>query len=61
MLEKLLPALLFVVPATGLLLIAGTRDWPPVHIAAQLVLLAVIAVHLGLVLSHTIVRHDGQL
>ena len=60
-LEKLLLTLLFVVPATGLLLIAGTRDWLPVHIAAQLALLAVIAVHVGLVLSHTVVRRDGQL
>jgi cytochrome b561 len=60
-LEKLLLTLLFVVPATGLLLIAGDADWLPVHIAAQLVLLAVIAVHVALVLSHTVVRRDGQL
>jgi cytochrome b561 len=32
-----------------------------VHIAAQLVLLGVIAVHVGLVLSHTVVRRDRQL
>ena len=49
------------VPGTGLLLIAGESDWLPVHIAAQLVLLLVIAVHVGLVLSHTVVRRDGQL
>jgi cytochrome b561 len=60
-LEKLLLTLLFVVPATGLLLIAGESDWLAVHIVAQLVLLAVIAVHVGLVLSHTVVRRDGQL
>ena len=61
LLEKALLALLFVVPGTGLLLIAGESDWLPVHIAAQLVLLGVIAVHVGLVLSHTVVRRDGQL
>lgn len=60
-LERLLLMLLFVVPATGLLLIAGDSDWLPVHIVGQLVLLAVIAVHVGLVLSHTVVRRDGQL
>jgi cytochrome b561 len=60
-LERLLLTLLFVVPATGLLLIAGDSDWLPVHIAAQVVLLAVIAVHVGLVMGHTVVRRDGQL
>ncbi|HKV20455.1 MAG TPA: cytochrome b/b6 domain-containing protein [Mycobacterium sp.] len=60
-LEKLLLLLLFVVPASGLLLIATGDDWLVAHIAAQLVLLAVIAVHVGLVLSHTVVRRNGQL
>jgi cytochrome b561 len=60
-LERLLLTLLFIVPATGVLLIAGESDWLSVHIVAQFVLLAVIAVHVGLVLSHTIVRRDGQL
>jgi cytochrome b561 len=60
-LEKLLLLLLFAVPASGLLLIASGDDWLAAHIAAQLALLAVIAVHVGLVLSHTIVRRDGQL
>jgi cytochrome b561 len=60
-LEKLLLTLLFVVPATGLLLIAGESDSLAIHIVAQLVLLAVIAVHVGLVLSHTVVKRDGQL
>jgi cytochrome b561 len=60
-LEKLLLTMLFVVPATGLLLIAGESDWLAVHIVAQLVLLALIAVHVALVLSHTVVRRDGQL
>ncbi|MDX1883410.1 cytochrome b [Mycolicibacterium sp. 120270] len=60
-LEKVLLTLLFVVPASGLLMIAVGVDWLPVHISAQVVLLAVIAVHVGLVLSHTVVRRDGQL
>jgi cytochrome b561 len=61
-LENLMLTLLFVVPATGLLLVAsGEDDWLPAHIVAQLVLLALIAVHVGLVLSHTVVRRDGQL
>ena len=60
-LEKMLLTLLFVVPGTGLLLIAGETDWLPLHIAAQLVLLLVIVVHVGLVLSHTVVRRDSQL
>ena len=61
LLEKVLFTLLFVVPGTGLLLVAGSTDWLPVHVAAQLLLLSVIAVHVGLVLSHTVVRRDGQL
>lgn len=60
-LEKMLLTLLFVVPATGLLLIGGASDWLAAHIAAQIALLAMIAVHVGLVLSHTVVRRDGQL
>jgi cytochrome b561 len=61
LLEKALLTLLFVVPGTGLLLVIGETDWLPVHIGAQLVLLGVIAVHVALVLSHTIVRRDGEL
>jgi cytochrome b561 len=61
LLENVLLTLLIVVPGTGLLLITGEIDWLPVHIGAQLILLATIAVHVGLVLSHTVVRRDGQL
>lgn len=60
-LEKLLLTMLLAVPLTGLLLVVVGTDWLPVHIAAQLVLLTVIAVHVGLVLRHTVVRRDGQL
>lgn len=60
-LEKLLLTLLFVVPATGLLLIAGGHDLLWVHIAAQVALLLTIAVHVGLVLKHTVVRRNRHL
>ncbi|MET0756715.1 MAG: cytochrome b/b6 domain-containing protein [Mycobacterium sp.] len=42
-------------------MVAGSTDWLAVHVAAQLLLLAVIAVHIGLVLKHTVVRRDRQL
>jgi cytochrome b561 len=60
-LERLLLTMLLVTPATGLLLVAGEDDWLPVHVTAQLALLALIAVHVGLVLQHTVVRRDRQL
>jgi cytochrome b561 len=60
-LEKLLLALLIVVPATGLLLVAAGDDWLPVHVAAQIAFLVGIAVHVGLVLSHTVVRRNRHL
>jgi cytochrome b561 len=61
LLEKALLALLFVVPGTGLLLIAGSTDWLPVHVTAQVVFLGVIALHVGLVLKHTVVRRHRHL
>jgi cytochrome b561 len=60
-LETVLLALLFVVPATGLLLVAAGDDWLPVHVAAQIAFLVAIAAHVGLVLSHTLVRRNGHL
>lgn len=60
-LEKLLLALLVVVPASGLLLVAVGGDWLPVHIAAQLTILIAIAVHVNLVLKHTVVRRNRHL
>jgi len=60
-LEKLLLALLFVVPATGLLLVTAGDDWLPVHVAAQIVFLVAIAAHVGLVLRHTVVRRNRHL
>lgn len=60
-LERLLLTLLLLVPATGLLLVAASTDWLALHVAAQVALLAVIAVHVGLVLKHTVVRRHRQL
>lgn len=60
-LEKLLLTLLVVVPATGLALVLVSDDLLAIHVAAQLCLLAVIAVHVGLVLKHTVVRRDRHL
>jgi cytochrome b561 len=60
-LEKVLLALLVVVPATGLLLVAAGDDWLPVHVAAQIAFVAAIAVHVGLVLRHTVVRRNRHL
>ena len=60
-LEKALLALLVVVPATGLLLVAGQDDWVPVHVTAHFALLAAIAGHVGLVLRHTVVRRNRHL
>jgi cytochrome b561 len=60
-LEKVLLGLLFVVPASGLLLVAAGDGWLPLHIAAQIAFLVAIALHVGLVLSHTVVRRNGHL
>lgn len=61
LLEKLFLTLLFVVPGTGLLLVAGTTDWLPVHVTAQVVLLGVIGLHAGLILKHTVVHRHRHL
>lgn len=60
-LEKLMMTMVLVVPATGLLLVLGEEDWLPVHVTAQVLLLAGVAVHVGLVLRHTVVRRERHL
>ena len=60
-LEKALLGLLLVVPGSGLLLVLGGGDLLPLHIAAQVALIVTVALHLGLVLKHTIVRRHGHL
>ena len=60
-LEKALLSLLVVVPVTGLSLVLLTDDLVALHVAAQLALLGVVAVHVGLVLKHTVVRRHRHL
>lgn len=64
LLEKVMLALLFVVPGTGLLLVADVGPLPGsvgVHVAAHVVLYATVALHVGLVLRHTVVRRERHL
>lgn len=60
-LEKALLTMLLAVPVTGLVLVAGDDDWLPFHVTAQIVLLAAISLHVGLVLKHTVVRRHRHL
>lgn len=61
-LEKVLLTLLLVVPATGLVMVLSPGDdLLPVHIAAQVVLLTAVALHVGLVLKHTVVHRHRHL
>jgi cytochrome b561 len=60
-LEKALFTMLFVVPATGLLLIAVGIEWLALHVTAQLILAAVVAAHVGLVVKHTVIHRHGHL
>ncbi len=53
----MLIALLLVVPGSGLLLVLGENDWLPVHI----LFFATLALHVALVLRHTVVRRDTHL
>ncbi|MFI9124028.1 cytochrome b [Streptomyces bikiniensis] len=60
--EVALYALTFVVPVTGVLLLASDDDdllW--VHVAAQVCFLAALACHVGLVLKHQFVDRDRLL
>ena len=58
---KRLLSLLLVVPATGLLLVVVGTDWLFVHVTAQLLLVGVIALHVGLVLKHTVLHRHSHL
>lgn len=61
MLERVLLALLLVVPATGLVLVLGDDDLLPLHVAAHVSLYVALALHVGLVLRHTVVRRERHL
>jgi cytochrome b561 len=47
--ERILLAMLFVVPATGIALVAGSTDLLPLHIAAHLCFYAALVAHVGVV------------
>lgn len=58
--EQALYGLTFLVPASGLaLLAAGDDDVLPLHIAAHVLFFAALAAHLGLVLKHQFPDRDG--
>jgi cytochrome b561 len=47
-----------VIPGTGLLLVAGEDDRLPLHVAAHVAFFVVVALHVGLVLEHTVIQRD---
>ncbi len=59
--EKALLSLLFLIPLSGLLLVYGSDDWVGLHIATHVAFFVVVAVHIGLVLLHTVVKRDRHL
>jgi cytochrome b561 len=60
--EKALLVLLFVVPLTGIVLVAsGDDDVLPLHVAAHIAFFVALALHLGLVLKHQLVDRDRLL
>lgn len=53
--ERILLALLFVVPATGIVLVVGSDDLVGLHIAAHLCFYAALAVHVAVVVRRRVV------
>lgn len=60
-LEKAMLTLLLLVPASGLLLATTGESLLAVHVGTQLVLAVVVALHVGLVLKHTVVQRHRHL
>ncbi len=60
-LEKGLMLLLFVIPISGLLLVAGDDDWLALHVGAHIAFFVVVGLHIALVLKHTIIQRDRHL
>ena len=61
-LERALILMLFVIPASGLLLVlSGEDDYLPLHIAAHIAFFVLVGLHLGLVLKHTVIQRDRHL
>ncbi|MBP2586936.1 cytochrome b561 [Streptomyces sp. PvR006] len=59
--ELVLYAATFAASATGLALLTAGEDLLPVHIAAQVLLYAAVAAHVGLVLKHQLINRDHLL
>ncbi|WP_036969953.1 cytochrome b [Promicromonospora kroppenstedtii] len=53
--ERILLAMLFVVPATGIALVVGSTDLLPLHIAAHLCFFAALAAHVGVVVRRRVI------
>jgi cytochrome b561 len=53
--ERALLSLLFVVPATGIVLVVGSDELVPLHVAAHLCFYAALAVHVGVVVRRRVV------
>ncbi|MEI5676305.1 MULTISPECIES: cytochrome b/b6 domain-containing protein [unclassified Nocardioides] len=53
--EKVLLALLVVVPATGIALVLGDDDLLPLHVAGHVALYATVALHVGVVVRRRLV------
>ncbi|WP_165362757.1 cytochrome b [Promicromonospora panici] len=53
--ERILLALLFVVPATGIVLVVGNEDLVPLHVGAHLCFYAALAVHVAVVVRRRVV------
>lgn len=53
--ERILLAMLFVVPATGIALVVGSTDLLPLHIAAHLCFFGALAAHVGVVVRRRVV------
>lgn len=56
--EKVLLALLFVIPVSGLLLLLSGEGWLVLHISAHVAFFVALTVHVGLMLAHA---RSGQL
>ena len=59
--ERALYCLLFVVPLTGIWLVAVSDDALAAHIAGHIALFLALAAHVGLVLKHQLIQRDRLL
>jgi cytochrome b561 len=61
-LERALLLLLFAIPLSGLMLVGtGEDDYVPLHVAAHVAFFVAVALHVGLVLKHTVIQRDRHL